>query len=96
MKKLELVIDVGSLPKVRDIIDNSGAKGFTVLNVIEGKGEKDGHKKAIPELNSLEQYYVFVICSEEESNKLIAGLTPLISNVGGVLFISSLEIYISK
>lgn len=96
MRKLELVIDAGSLPRVRDIIDKSGAKGFSVLNVIEGKGERDGHKKAIPELNSFEQYYVFVICSEEESDKLIEGLMPFISDFGGVLFTSVVNTYISR
>jgi nitrogen regulatory protein PII len=95
MRKLELVIDAGSLPTVREIINKSGAKGFTVVNVIEGKGE-EGYKKAIPELNSLEQYYVFVICSAEESKKLVDGLTPYISSVGGVLFTSTLDSYISK
>ena len=40
MKKLELVIDAGSLPKIKEIINSTGVKGFTVLNIIEGKGEK--------------------------------------------------------
>ena len=96
MKKIELVIDAGFLPMVRNIIDKSGAKGFSVLNVLEGKGETDGHKKAIPELSSFEQYYVFVVCPKEEADKLVDGLTPFIAEVGGVLFTSTIETYITK
>jgi len=96
MKKVELVIDAGFLPMVRNVIDKSGVKGFSVLNVLEGKGEKGGHKKAIPELSSFEQYYIFVLCSKEEADKLVDGLTPFIAEFGGILFTSSVETYISK
>ncbi|HTB07864.1 MAG TPA: P-II family nitrogen regulator [Bacteroidia bacterium] len=91
MKKLELVIDAGSLPKIKEIINSTGVKGFTVLNIIEGKGEKEGYVKAVPELNSFEQYYVFVICSKEESDQLVATLTPYVSSVGGVIFTTTLD-----
>jgi len=37
MKKLELIIDAGAFPKVKEILNTNGEKGFTVLNVIEGK-----------------------------------------------------------
>jgi len=96
MKKLELVIDAGSLPKIREVINSTGVKGFTVLNIVEGKGEKEGHVKAIPELNSFEQYYVFVICSAEESEKILAALTPYVSSVGGVMFTTTLDTYFLK
>lgn len=96
MKKIELVIDAGSLPIVKSIISKSGAKGYSVLNVIEGQGEIDGHKKAIPELSSFEQYYLVIVCTGEIADKLIDGLTPFIAEIGGVLFTSPIELYISK
>jgi nitrogen regulatory protein PII len=95
-KRIEMVVDNAFLDTVEDTLNYIGVDGFTVIDVYEGKGEKGGFQHPLGSNNSDKKRYLFVYCSNEEQQKIIAALSDLFEEKGGIMTCSDIACYFPR
>lgn len=87
VKRLEIVIDDGHLPRVLEILRRAGAGGYTVLSGVSGAGDRG--RRSDDELSgALSNRYVLCACSEAVLEALLPTLRQLLGEAGGLCLIS--------
>ncbi|MFN7065339.1 MAG: P-II family nitrogen regulator [Aquificaceae bacterium] len=87
MKKVEIVIDSVFLNKVLEVLERSGVSGYTVIRDALGMGER-GIMAGDELTDVFKNSYIFTVCTEETAKRIVEGIRPLLSRVGGACIIS--------
>jgi len=90
-KKVEIVVDDAGLDEVLALIDAAGAKGYTVVRNVEGKGDRGlraGHDLAGSFRNAL----VIVVAPEDVARRIVEGTLRLLEGRPGIVLQSDVEV----
>lgn len=90
MKKVDIVLPKSHLDRVIEHVEGYKIGGYTVIDVVEGKGPRSG-----PTLNHSwtgdSNVYLFLVCSDEVATALSVSLRPLLKQHRGAAFISTVD-----
>ncbi|MFN8922689.1 MAG: P-II family nitrogen regulator, partial [Sphingobacteriia bacterium] len=66
--------------------------GFTVMNIVKGRG-RHGDAFSDGVISANENIYLFLIANEEQHDRLLDHIVPLLNTYGGLLFSSDVDLY---
>ena len=87
VKRVEIVVEALVLPRVTEIVDAAGIRGYTVLRNAGGKGGH-GERRDDELVDTNRNACLVVACEEAQLEPLLAALRPLLSRWGGMCLVS--------
>lgn len=94
MTKIEVVVTGGDAAAVRDLIQATGATGYTSLSGVSGLGHRGQHQGRLLFNQQATLELIITVVPNERADDLIAGLRPLLSASSGVMFVT--DTYVSR
>lgn len=91
IKKIEIITPSIKLPELMSILDQNGIRGYTVIHASVGKGTR-GMAYDDDLVGTSGNDYLFTLCTEEEVNRLIPIIKPLLVTYGGIFLISDVAV----
>lgn len=92
VRKIEVIVKGEKQDFVRDLLQQSGASGFTLIRDIAGMGHHGFHEGRLL-FNDQSSLVMFVaVAGPEVIEKVAAGLVPLFEKNSGVMFISDAQV----
>ena len=90
-KRIELVVETARAKAIIEMIDAAGAKGYTVLQDVAGKGHRGIRDEA--HLTGLfRNTMIIVIASEEIARQIVERSQVLLENYAGIVTLSDVEV----
>ncbi len=91
-RRLELIIEHMALPRARNVLEEAGLTGYTVLNASAGYGH-GAHWVGDRDLSSTQEMAVVIaIADDEKIDRALGSLEDLLSAHIGVLSVSTVEV----
>ena len=87
VKRVEIVTDTLELDRILALLDKAGVSGYTVIRNAEGKGHR-GIRSGDDLTSVFQNSYVLTTCSEEQLEKIVAAVRPVLKRIGGVCLVS--------
>lgn len=84
---VEMITNTLELEQVLRILDKIGVSGYTVIRDVTGKGNR-GTVFDDLETEALTNGYVMSICTEDQEQKVVEAVTPMLKKYGGVCIVS--------
>ena len=92
VKKIEIIVKKHDQQFVQDLLDQSGAKGYTIIKDVAGKGAHGFHEGKML-FNHQSSLIMFMVVADQSTIETVAdGLFPLFEKGSGVMFISTAEL----
>jgi len=90
-KRIEIVVEASCAPKILAMIEATGAKGYTLLHEVSGKGHRgvrnDSHLTDV-----FRNVLIIVIAAESTAREIISQSQPLLENYAGIVTVSDVEV----
>lgn len=90
-KRVEIVVEASCAPKILEMIEATGAKGYTLLHEVSGKGHRgvrnDSHLTDV-----FRNVLIIVIAAESTALEIISKSQPLLENYAGIVTVSDVEV----
>jgi len=90
-KKLEFIVEAARERAVIEMIEAAGAKGYTVVPGVPGKGNRgirdDAHLSDV-----FRNVLIIVIVAEEIAGHIVERSQPLLENYAGIVVVSDVEV----
>lgn len=77
---------------VTDLLDRTGATGYTIINNVSGKGHHGFHEGHLLFNDTSSQVIVFTVVPEEKVEPILAGLGPLFNRHSGAMFVTDVAV----
>ncbi len=88
VKKVEIIIDYLELPRLLELIHKeSTAVGYTVIKEVVGSGRR-GERTGDGFSGELTNSYILIACSEDEAQRIVEIVRPVLKRYGGVCLVS--------
>ncbi|MGE3151149.1 MAG: P-II family nitrogen regulator [Nitrospiraceae bacterium] len=92
MKEIRIVVQGDQLKFVTDLLDRTGATGYTIINNVSGKGHHGFHEGHLLFNDTSSQVIVFTVVPEEKVEPILAGLGPLFNRHSGAMFVTDVAV----
>jgi nitrogen regulatory protein PII len=92
MKEIKIVVQGDQLRFVTDLLDRTGATGYTIINNVSGKGHHGFHEGHVLFNDTSSQVIVFTVVPEEKVEPILAGLGPLFNRHSGAMFVTDVAV----
>jgi nitrogen regulatory protein PII len=90
-KRIEIVVEASCAPKILEMIEATGAKGYTLLHEVSGKGHRgvrnDSHLTDV-----FRNVLIIVVAAESTALEIISKSQPLLENYAGIVTVSDVEV----
>ncbi|MCG5052442.1 MAG: hypothetical protein KA712_05740 [Myxococcales bacterium] len=90
-KRVEIVVEAPRAPKLLEMIDEAGAKGYTVIRDVSGRGNRgvrgDGHVSDV-----FQNVLIIVIAAEPIALRILERSQVLLESYAGIVTISDVEV----
>ena len=90
-KKVELVVEASCAPKILEMIEATGAKGYTMLHEVSGKGHRgvrdDSHLTDV-----FRNVLIIVVAAEAIAREIVSRSQPLLENYAGIVTMSDVDV----
>jgi PII-like signaling protein len=90
-KRIEIVVEASCAPAILEMIEATGAKGYTLLHDVSGKGNRgvrdDSHLTDI-----FRNVLIIVIAAEEIAHEIVSKSQPLLDNYAGIVTMSDVDV----
>lgn len=90
-KKIEMVVDATCLPQLLKMCERVGAKGYTVIPNVSGKGNR-GIRGSSDIFDIFRNVQIIVIAAEEIATRIIEESQPLLQHYAGIIYTSDVEV----
>lgn len=90
-KRIEIIVEAARAGAVIAMIENAGAKGYTVVPQVSGKGHR-GIRGEAHLSDVFRNILIIVIASEETTNSILEESQALLENYAGIVSISDVEV----
>lgn len=90
-KKLEIVIEASHLRQLTDLIENHGAKGYTILPTESGKG-LTGERGFVDVAGVFRNFLVMTIAREPVARAIMADIRDQMRDSVAILSLSDVEV----
>ncbi len=88
IKKVEIIIDYLEYPRLLERIQKEGmAVGYTVIKEAVGSGGR-GVRTGDGFSGELTNSYILIACSEDEAQRIVEIVRPILKRFGGVCLVS--------
>ncbi len=88
VKKVEIIIDYLELPRLLELIqEESTVVGYTVIKEVIGSGRR-GERTGDGFSGELTNSYILIACSEDEAQRIVEIVQPILKRYGGVCLVS--------
>ncbi len=94
MVKIEVIVDGGLVPAIRDLFLQVGATGYTGVPGVSGFGHHGYHQGRLLFNDRASLSMLITVVPEDKINSLVAGIRRLLEDNHGVFFLS--ETYVSR
>jgi nitrogen regulatory protein PII len=92
LKKIEIIVHGDKKAFLKDLLDQAGATGYTMIRDVAGMGHSGFHEGRLL-FNDNKSLIMFMTVAEQDTiEKIIAGLTPLFEKNSGVMFVSDTSV----
>jgi nitrogen regulatory protein PII len=92
MKEIKIVVQGDQLKFVTDLLDRTGATGYTIINNVSGKGHHGYHEGHLLFNDMSSQVVVFTVVPEAKVEPILAGLGPLFNRHSGAMFVTDVAV----
>ena len=92
MKEIKIVVQGDQLKFVTDLLDRTGATGYTIINNVSGKGHHGYHEGHLLFNDMSSQVVVFTVVPEVKVEPILAGLGPLFNRHSGAMFVTDVAV----
>ena len=90
-KRIEIVVEASCAPAILEMIEATGAKGYTLLHDVSGKGNRgvrdDAHLTDV-----FRNVLIMVIAAEEIAHDIVSRSQPLLENYAGIVAVSDVDV----
>jgi len=90
-KRIEIVVEASCAPKILEMIEATGAKGYTLLHEVSGKGHRgvrnDSHLTDV-----FRNVLIIVVAAESTALEIVSKSQPLLENYAGIVTVSDVEV----
>ena len=90
-RKIEFIIEKAALPKLRDVLQEVGARGYTIVPVVEGCGEH-GRRRAADLSDVFDNVMVIVVTDRPTSERLLERCATFIQQHVGIVYGVDVEV----
>jgi nitrogen regulatory protein PII len=87
MKRFEIVIGIEQLEQLMELLEKCGVRGYTVIKNAGGLGSR-GTRDPDDVLMEEENVVVVLACKEEQAQRVLNELRPVMKGFGGMCLIS--------
>ena len=91
VKKVEIIIDSVELQRLKNLLDEKGVRGYTIVKNIFGKGER-GIKGGDGLTEVFNNVYVIIACTEDELNLFVDSVRKMLKKYGGICLVSDVNL----
>ena len=92
MKEIKIVVQGDQLKFVTELLDRTGATGYTIINNVSGKGHDGFHEGHMVFDDTSSQVLVFTVVPDSKVEPILAGLSPLFHRHSGAMFVSDVAV----
>lgn len=92
MKEIKIVVQGDQLKFVTELLDRTGATGYTIINNVSGKGHHGFHEGHLLFNDTSSQVIVFTVVPEDRVEPILAGLGPLFTRHSGAMFVTDVAV----
>lgn len=92
MKEIKIVVQGDHLKFVTDLLDRTGATGYTIINNVSGKGHHSFHEGHLLFDDTSSQVIVFTVVPDDRVEPILAGLGPLFNRHSGAMFVTDVAV----
>lgn len=85
VKRIEIVIEEIELDNVIGELDRIGVVGYTIVPRAWGRGERGVRYESVPGLGNV---LMTIACDENQANRVIEAMRPILKRYGGVCLVS--------
>ena len=89
--KIEIVVEAARARAVIEMIEAAGAKGYTVVPDVSGKGNR-GVRDEAHLSDVFRNVLIIVIAAEEIASRIVEQSQALLENYAGIVVVSDVEI----
>lgn len=94
MAKIEVVVDGGDVPAVRELLLQAGATGYTAVDGVSGLGHHGQHQGRLLFNDRSSLSMIISVVPIDQVEPVIAGVRQLLQDRHGVFFVS--ETHVSR
>jgi len=92
MKEVRVIVGGDHRSFVTELLDKVGAKGYTIIGNVSGKGSHGYHESHFLFNDQESLVMIMAVVPEEKVEPLLAGLRPLFDRHSGVMFVSDVSV----
>jgi len=92
MKEIRVIVGGDHRAFVTELLDKVGAKGYTVIGNVSGKGSHGYHESHFLFNDQESLVMIMAVVPEDRVEPLLAGLKPLFDRHSGVMFVSDVSV----
>jgi nitrogen regulatory protein PII len=92
MKEIKIVVQGDQLKFVTELLDRTGATGYTIINNVSGKGHHGFHEGHLLFNDTSSQVIVFTVVPDSKVEPILAGLGPLFNRHSGAMFVTDVAV----
>lgn len=90
-KRLEIIVEAARSRAVIEMVENAGARGYTMVPQVSGKGNRgvrdDAHLSDV-----FRNVMIIVIAAEDVANRIIDQSQALLEHYAGIVAVSDVEV----
>lgn len=90
-KKIEIVVEAARARAITEMIEDAGAKGYTVVPDVSGKGNR-GLRDEAHLSDVFRNKLIIVIAAEEIAERIVEQSQALLENYAGIVMVSDVEV----
>ncbi|WP_457935434.1 P-II family nitrogen regulator [Mesorhizobium sp. 10J20-29] len=90
-KRIEIVIEQIQAEKVIDALEAAGAKGYTIIRKVSGKGNR-GIRAGGPFPDIFGNWMIVAIVSEEVAANILDTADALLEDTAGIVYVSDVQV----
>lgn len=90
-KKIEIVVDAVCAPQLLKMCERVGAKGYTVISNVSGKGHR-GVRGDGDIFDIFRNVLIIIIAAEGVAQRIVEESQPLLENYAGIVYVADVEV----
>lgn len=90
-KKIEIIVEAARARAIIEMIEDAGAKGYTVVPDVSGKGNR-GVRDEAHLSDVFRNMLIIVIAAEEVASRIVEQSQSLLENYAGIVVVSEVEV----
>lgn len=90
-KKIEIIVEAARARAIIEMIEKAGAKGYTVVSNVSGKGHR-GIRDAADLSDVFRNVLIIVVAAEDIAARIVDASQSLLENYAGIVVVSDVEV----